>query len=494
MTADQIDEDAGEGGGDGFIAQIPAILKQRRWLIIVPLIIGALGALIAIFAIPPMYKSAAVILVQSPQLPSDLVGSDPADSVDRRIARIREQITSRPDLVSLMDEHGLYSDERLRKPLSKVLEKMRKAIVLTPTVATTPGNGSNNEATVSFELSYAYARPAEAQAVAQDLTERLIQLYSTQNSTEAASTVQFLTDQASSLQKQIAEVEGQMNAISASNGRALAGSNMTVLGGGSGGIDVQIAQLQRDNSLMLGQRKALQDAGGDPLVTAAEAQLTAARAVYSDNHPDVIAAKQRLAEAKSHAQANSGKLSALQQLDQQIAFNNSQIASLRASKASENAQLAASLSAQSRGPLAQQQLTQLEQRLTGLNDQYKSVSGRLLAAKAGVRADSEQMGQKLTVVEPPVVPDTPAWPNRLLIGLLGPGAGLALGLMLALLVEMLARPIRGPNALVSLGLGTPLAMIPVVSEYDPKRKSNRRNSQARRRFAFFGRPRRPVEG
>ena len=480
------DDDESEGGGGGFLAQIPAILWHRKWLVIIPLLIGAFVAVAAVFLLPTTYRSTAVILVQSPQLSGDVVGSDMADSVDRRIARIREQITSRPDLLALMDKHGLYAGDRTRKPLSKVVETMRKAIELAPTVATTANNGSTKDSTISFELSFDYARPAEAQAVAQDLTERLLELDASQNSTQATSAVQFLTDQANSLQKQISEVEGQMTSISASNGRALAG-NTTIMGGNSGGIEVQIAQLQRDNSLMMGQRQAMQSTDSrDPLVAAAEAQLTAARAIYSDNHPDVVAARQRLAEAKAHAQAGDTKQSTLQQLDQQIAFNNSQIAALRVSKAAESGQIAASLNAQSRGPLAQQQLAQLQQRLTGLNTQFQSISGRLIAAKAGVQADAQQLGQKLTVVEPPIVPDSPHWPNRLLLGTLGPGGGLALGLLLALLVEMLISPIRTPDALFSFDHETPLAVIPVLDALLPKKPPAR----AWRRIAMIGARRR----
>ena len=485
MSSIDLDDEEGEGGG-GFLAQIPTILWHRKWLIIIPPLIGAIAAVAAIFLLPTTYRSSAVILVQSPQLSGEVVGSDMADSVDRRIARIREQITSRPDLLALMDKHGLYAGDRARKPLSKVVETMRKAIELTPTVATTASNGSTKDATISFELSFDYSSPAEAQAVAQDLTERLLELDASQNSTQATSAVQFLTDQANSLQKQISEVEGQMTSNSASNGRALAG-NTTIMGGNAGGLEVQIAQLQRDNSLMIGQRQAMQSTDSrDPLVAAAEAQLTAARAIYSDNHPDVVAARQRLAEAKAHAQAGDTKQSTLQQLDQQIAFNNSQIAALRASKAAESGQIAASLNAQARGPMAQQQLAQLQQRLTGLNTQFQSVSGRLIAAKAGVQANAEQLGEKLTVVEPPIVPDSPHWPNRLMLGAAGPGGGLALGIVLAFLVEMLIRTIRTPDALFSFDRKTPLAVIPVMDALLPQERQVR----GWRRFAVIGARRR----
>ena len=94
------DRDDGAGGGEGFLSQLPVILWQRRWWIGIPLVAGALAAVAAIFLLPTTYRSTAVLLVQSPQLSGDVIGGLPDNSIDRRIARIREQVTSRPDLLA----------------------------------------------------------------------------------------------------------------------------------------------------------------------------------------------------------------------------------------------------------------------------------------------------------------------------------------------------------------------------------------------------------
>ena len=80
--------DSGQGSDSNFIQLLPVILWQRRWWIIIPAILGIVGAIAAILLIPPVYRSNAVMLVQSPQLPTDVIGTDDIDVVDRRIARI----------------------------------------------------------------------------------------------------------------------------------------------------------------------------------------------------------------------------------------------------------------------------------------------------------------------------------------------------------------------------------------------------------------------
>jgi polysaccharide biosynthesis transport protein len=443
-----------------FFAHLPSVLWERRWWMILPLLIGLLGSIAAVLLIRPHYESSALMLVQSPQLPSDVIGGIGTEVIDRRIARIRQQVTSRPDLVALIERHGLYSEERRSGPLSDVIETMRDSITLTPTIIDLPANQAEQR-TIAFQLAFQYPEPVAAQAVAQDLMDRILELDASGNVEQATNTVQFLAEQARGLEESIAEIQGQIAGVSARYGGVLAGGGM-MIGGNLGNYDVQVAALQRDNANLIAQRNVAQSADTrDPLVLNAEAALAAARAVYAENHPDVVMARQRLAEARELAKNNTQKLP-LEVIDQQIEFNNTQIATLRAAKAQEQAQMNSQLAAQAQAPLAQQQIAALQQDLAGLNQQYQEVQARLMDARAGVRAEDEQMAERLSVVEPPILPDKPVWPNRLLIFALGIGGGLGLGVCLALGLELIFRPIRGPDAVVAITGENPLGMIPVI--------------------------------
>lgn len=460
--------DAEQNSESNFIPLLPVILWQRRWWVIIPALIGIVAAIAGIFLIPPAYRANAVMLVQSPQLPTDVIGKDDLDVVDRRIARIREQVTARPELFALIERHGLYDSERKSDPLSEVIKDMRDAITLTPTQASGPDIGSGQK-TIAFELAFSYREPNATQAVVQDLMNRILQLDASGNVEQATNTVQFLTDQAKGLESQITDLQGKISAINARNGGVLAGGNM-IVAGASGSYDVQIASLQRDNQSLVQQRNVAQTSDvRDPVVSAAEQRLAAVRAVYSETHPDVIVAKQNLAQAQELAKSNTRKIP-VDVIDQQIAFNNSQIAALRAAKAGEQAQVNAQLSSQARAPLVQQQISDLQQSLTAVNEQYQEVQTRLLAAKAGVRAEDEQMSERLSVVEPPVIPDSPSKPNRLLLALGGIGGGLAMGIFLAFAIELFLKPIRSPAALQNIMGAAPLGVIPVVTAKATKKR------------------------
>src|SRR5690606_24491938 len=153
---------------------------------------GVAASIAAALLIPPVYRSSAVMLVQSSQLPDEIVGNIGDDLIDRRIARIKQQVTSRPDLVSLIQRLGLYPDKMQSRPLSEVVEEMRESITLAPTVAEIPG-ARNNERTIAFQLAFDYPEAGPAQAVAQSLMDRILELQASGSIEDATSTAQFLT-------------------------------------------------------------------------------------------------------------------------------------------------------------------------------------------------------------------------------------------------------------------------------------------------------------
>ncbi|ARS27324.1 Wzz/FepE/Etk N-terminal domain-containing protein [Sphingomonas sp. KC8] len=454
---------------ENLLSHLPMILWQRRWLVIVPLLAASVAGIAAAIFLPATYRSSAVLLVESQELPRDLVGSPLTSLIDQRIAKIRQQILSRPDLIELIQNNNLYADERRSQPLSVIIEKMRKATQITPVNADIQRN-NNNTTTIAFSLAFDYEEPLRAQLVAQDFVERLMKLDSSQTAAAAASTVAFLQDQATTLQEQLSQVEQQIEGIKARNGMALSSSGMmgSIMGMSGGGIETQIAALQRENATLMSQAQAAGSVEGDPIVAAATQQLATARAIYSDNHPDVKFAEQRLREARQSAAARIAASGRNNPAAAQIAANNSTIAQLQAARAGEQARANAALSAQSAAPLVMEQVAQLQARADGLRTNYERVSANLMAAQASAKMENEQRGERLSVIDPPVVPDKPTSPNRPLLVVGGAMLGGMIGLGLALLVELMLRPIRGVAALQNLLGVAPLVVVPTFQNSEPR--------------------------
>ena len=465
---------------DGLLGYLPRILFQRRWFAIIPFVVCAVTGIGLAYGLPAVYQSSATVVVESKELPESIAAASVTDLIDQRIAKIKQQILSRPELIELIKTNELYPKDRGKKSLSAIIDQMREATGITPVsadidrVATKRGSG-----TIAFAVSFTYPDPGKAQAVTQQFTEKLLKLDSSQISARADATVGFLRDQASQIQAQVTEIETQIEGIKAKNGLAL-----SRIGGfipSTSSYDVQIAQLQRENTELQGKLNS-NSTNADDRVSQAEAALAAAEALYSDNHPDVIAAKQRLTESRAAAKSsvaprNNPAITA------QIAANQRTIASLQGARNSDMSRANAAVSAQAGAPLVEESIRQLEAKANGLRDNYQRISGNLLAAEAAQKMDAEQRGERLVLVDPPTLPDDPTSPNRGLLVAGGLAIGATLGLGLAMLIEMIQRPIRGSQALQSmLGVG-PLVVIPTLKSKSAASRRKKKGFFRRRKVA-----------
>lgn len=460
---------------DGLVAYLPQILSQRRWFVIIPFAVSTATGISLAYGLPAYYQSSATVVVESKELPEAIAATTVNDLIDQRIARIKQQILSRPGLIELIQQNELYQSERRKKSLSAIIEMMRDATSISPVTADIDklAERRGTSSTIAFSVSFTYSDPAKAQAVAQQYTEKLLKLDSTQTSDQADATVNFLRDQSGQIQSQLTEIETKIADIKSRNGLAL-----SRIGGfipSTANYDVQISQLQRDNTELQGKLNS-SSTNADDRVNGAEAALAAAQALYSDNHPDVITARQKLTEARAAAKANTGPRNN-PAISAQIASNNRTIASLTAAKSSDMSRANAAVVAQSGAPLVEESIRQLEAKADGLKTNYDRISANLLAAEASKKMAAEQRGERLVLVDPPTLPDEPDSPNRGLLIAGGLTVGILVGLGLALLVELVRRPIRGAGALQGmLGVG-PLVVIPTLKPRGKGKASKKRKGK-----------------
>src|SRR3954449_4698160 len=267
------------------INYLPIILWQRRYTVLICFLAFFAVGVVAAFGLPRTYRSTATLLVQSQDLPTTIVDSPTTGAVEQRIARIREQVLSRGDLIQLIEQEDLYSDERRSQPLSKIIEKMRHATSVSALSSDIGQQSGTQNNTVAIAMTFDYPDPAKAQAVLQSFVTKFLSMDSEDVENQASLTVRFLQDQANKLQSQISELEGQLTALKARNGAALASSGVPPLID-TGSSSAQITSLQNENRQLMAQSRR-PSTSSSPLA-AAEAALASAQAQYSDTHPDVV--------------------------------------------------------------------------------------------------------------------------------------------------------------------------------------------------------------
>ena len=438
------------------VNHLPVILWQRRIWVLACFIAFLVVGTVAAFALPRSYRSTATLLVQSQDLPTTIVESPTSGAVEQRIARIREQVLSRGDLIQLIEQNDLYSDERRSKPMSKVIETMRHATTVGALSSDIGQQSGTQNSTIAIAMSFDYPDPTKAQAVLQSFVSKFLSMDSEDVENQASLTVRFLQDQANKLQAQINELEGQLTGLKARNGAALAATGAPPLID-TGSFSAQITSLQNENRQLIAQSR--RPAARNDSLSAAEAALAAAQSVYSDTHPDVITAKARVAQLR-RTQQSSGTDDTLQE---QIAANNDAIHQLMAQRDATLSRANAAMAGQARAPAIMEQAMQLENRATTLRNQYQQVSENLLKAQNSARMASEQRAERLSLVEPANLPDHPYSPNRLMLIAGSAAAGLGIGLLIALVLELLAKPVRSPRQIERLGLPM-IGVVPLLTK------------------------------
>lgn len=453
------------------INYLPIILWQRRYYVLTCFLVMLTLGVVAAFGLPRTYRSTATLLVQSQDLPTSIVDSPTNGAVEQRIARIREQVLSRGDLIQLIEQNDLYPDERRSKPLSKIIEQMRHATAVGALSSDIGQQSGTQNNTIAIAMSFDYPDPGKAQSVLQSFVSKFLTMDSQDVEDQATLTVRFLQDQANKLQSQISDIEGQLTSLKARNGAALASSGLPPMLD-TGSFSAQIASLQNENRQLMAQSRRPADRGD--ALSSAEAALAAAQAQYSDTHPDVIAAKERVKELRQMAASAPPDTT----LQEQIAGNNAAIRQLMEQRDATMAKANAAVAGSARAPAIMEQAMQLENRATTLRNQYQQISENLLKAQNSARMATEQRAERLSLVEPANLPDRPFSPNRPLLIAAGAAAGLVLGLLIALGLEFVNRPVRSPRQLEQLDVPV-IGLVPLIKTKSQQRPTGLRGLLSR---------------
>ena len=107
------------------------VLKKRKWVLLVWLVVGLVGAGIAFLILPKVYRSSTLILVESQKVPTDYIKPMAVDTIEERLIAIQQQILSRTLLQRIIEEFHVYDDDLKRQPLEDVIDLMRRDIKIT---------------------------------------------------------------------------------------------------------------------------------------------------------------------------------------------------------------------------------------------------------------------------------------------------------------------------------------------------------------------------
>src|SRR3979490_1631974 len=108
-------------------------LIKRRWAyFVIPFVAIALAGVGVALLWPATYLSEGKILVQSQQIPTELVRPTVTSAAQERIQMIQQRTMTRDNLVAIVDKFQLFPDKRSLMSVTELVELMKKNTKVAP--------------------------------------------------------------------------------------------------------------------------------------------------------------------------------------------------------------------------------------------------------------------------------------------------------------------------------------------------------------------------
>lgn len=245
------------------------------------------------------------------------------------------------------------------------------------------------------------------------------------------------------------------------------------------GLEKNVGAVDQTNDL----QRQLQDA---------KTKLAAAQERYAADHPDVVrltrlseALTTQIAEAKRAPSVPVTAVSpdnpAYIQVKSQREATGSELKSLQAKKTQLQVRLQELERRLETAPSVEREYTSLTREMDNAQLKYREVRQKQMEAQVSQNLEDERKGERFTLIEPPLVSEQPASPNRLVIVVLGIVLSIAAAIGIMVVLESLDGSVRSRRDLTALLDVPPLAVLPWI-ETQAERIAQKRT----RRFAFGG--------
>ena len=476
-----------------------AILRRQRKILLIPLLLAPLAGFLISFAFPPKYTSQSLILVETQKVPEGYVQPVVTQDINQRIATMQQQVLSEKQLQPMVERLGLAKGKSVPQAVDEVREEIRKNPLIepvSPDVAASRPHRPGQSDIPGFYVNYTASNPQEAQQVCTELTSMLLAENLKTREQVAQSTTDFLARQVELAKHDLDNQDGRLAAFKKQYLGQLPGdedNNMKLLAGLNSQLDAYTQALNRAEQdrayaqSLLSQQLAAWSSSQTSMnpenlqkqLAELQSQLITLQARYTDDHPDVVKAKNDIAELKRKLnEMNSASAAGAQNTDKGSASEPAEIKQLRLQIHQYDQAIAQSTREQK---LLQDQIHTYQGRLSlspGVEEQYKALMrdyetaqkfyNDLLAKKneSEMQTDMErrQQGEQMSLLNPATLPDAPSFPNRLLFAGGGLAAGLTLGFGLALWLEVRDKSIRDErDVLAALEMPT-LVSVPWIDE------------------------------
>jgi uncharacterized protein involved in exopolysaccharide biosynthesis len=241
------------------------VLKRRALFFAIPFVgILAIGSLVTLMW-PARYVSQGTILVQSQEIPSDLVRPTIAALANDRIQIIEQRVMTRDNLLTIAKKYQLTSGWLERLSGTEIVDFIRKRTVIKPSEQKLE---TKKKEAIAFTVGFEYERPDIATKVANELVTMLLSEDVRSRTEFAAQTTRFLGQEVTRLESRLSSIDAQIVAL-----------KKTRIGGVGDPTDLD----------------------GPKQLAALKTELLIKSATFSNSHPEIQALKRKIAAMEKTA-------------------------------------------------------------------------------------------------------------------------------------------------------------------------------------------------
>ena len=475
--------------GEFGIEDVKRVIRKYWWVVPICIVVsGALGASVATL-LPKKYTSQTMVLVAKPTVPTEYVKPVVTEDLNRRLASMQEQILSRTRLEPVIEQFGLYHEDRNKVHMEELIDRLRKAIEISPLA---PMTGTEDRSMPGFSVKVTFDNPQSAQQICTSITSMFMEQNASALEEQAVRTTSFLSEQLDEAKTKLDQQDAKLAQFKRQYMGSLPEeeqSNLGVLMSLNSQLEANSQALnrtQQDRAFaesLLDQQEASWKAsqtGQNPdtmedQLRVLQDQLTTLESLYTAKHPDVIKKRNQVEEFKKKMEQTpeisnpsggtrpSAEPPQIQQLRASLRQQDLNIANLTKRQAQIQDQIRTLQGRVQASPMVEQQLKELMRSYQSAADFYNELLKKRQNSAMATSLAHQQEGEQFRVLDPPSLPASPSSPKKITFVGGGLGAGLALGLAILYLLMAMDKTIHTETD-VEVCLKLPvLASIPLLA-------------------------------
>jgi polysaccharide chain length determinant protein (PEP-CTERM system associated) len=456
-----------------------AMLRRRIKVILIPALLAPVAGFLVSYLFSPKFTAQSLVLVEEQKVPEGMVQPVVTTDLTERIATLQEQMLSESALKPMLERTGLAKPGQ---DVDDVIESIRNNVKVEPVITdlseTSIGTKKrpNQQTTApAFYVEYTAKNAREAQQICNELTSLLLEENLKSREDVARGTTDFLSKQVEDTKQKLDELDAKLASFKKEYLGQLPGdedNNLKILMGLTSQLDANTQTLnraQQDKAYtesVLGQQLTAwrnSQSSNNPQtlqqqLSQLQSQLIDLQARYTDDHPDVIKTKADIAQVRKRLdeinnpsdkvgatetdKASASEPPEIRQLRLQLHQYEDLISQTTRDQKRLQDEIAKYQGRVALSPAVEEQYKQLARDYDTTQKLYQDLLGNKGRSDIALRMEQQQEGEQMRLLDPASIPDAPSFPNRLFFAGGGLGAGLVLGLGLALWMEVGDKSIR----------------------------------------------------